>query len=130
MTTLRIGLRALFLLSALCVLTPGIAFARQPNRWNVDLSPINSWNASAKGNLAINGVADTPLSMNFSDAKSRTARGSAVHGEVRKGKWGIIGDVNFIHLSSDVNYSDPHIELPITGTLQMDQVMFNGKGTF
>ena len=68
--------------------------------------------------------------MDFADAASNLAGAFSFHGEARHGQWGVIGDVNFIRLSTDVSYTTPIINAPIAGTLKMDQVLFNGKVTY
>lgn len=111
-----------------CALTMGAAPASaQADKWQVDIAPLYLWAASTDGNLAINGTRDIPVYMDFSDAKSKLAGAFSFHGEARKGPWGIIGDINFIRLSSDVSYTVPIINAPIAGTIEFDQSIFNGK---
>ena len=105
---------------------PGRAFA-QTDEWKVDAAPLYFWAATTKGNLAINGNRDIPVYMDFADAKSKLAGAFALHVEARHGRWGVLGDVNFVRLSSDVSYTTPIIGAPITGTLKLDQVIFDGK---
>jgi len=112
------------------MLMPQVALAQKPNGWQVDLAPLYFWAATTSGNLAINGTKDIPVYMSFGDAKSKLASAFTFYGEARKGRWGILGDVYFIGLSSDVSYTAPIIGLPITGTLELDQVITNGKGTY
>ena len=105
---------------------PGRAFA-QTDEWKVDAAPLYFWAATTNGNLAINGNRDIPVYMDFADAKSKLAGAFALHVEARHGRWGVLGDVNFVRLSSDVSYTTPIIGAPITGTLKLDQVIFDGK---
>jgi hypothetical protein len=112
---------------ALGVFTPSSAFAQAQEGWQVDLAPLYFWAATTDGNLAINGTRNIPVYMDFADAKSKLAGAFALHGEVRKGRWGALGDVNFIRLSSDVSYTTPIVGAPIAGTVKLDQVIFNGK---
>ncbi len=65
--------------------------------------------------------------MDFDDAASKLAGAFSFHGEARKGRWGLIGDINFIRLSTDVSYTTPIVNAPIAGTLKLDQIIFNGK---
>lgn len=106
--------------------TPGRAYA-QADRWKVDVAPLYFWAATTDGNLAINGTRDIPVYMDFDDAKSKLAGAFSFHGEARKGQWGMLGDINFIRLSTDVSYTTPIINAPIAGTLQLDQIIFNAK---
>ena len=86
--------------------------------------------ATTDGNIAINGTRDVPVYMDFDDAKSKLAGAFTFHGEARKGRWGVLGDINFISLSTDVSYTTPILNAPIDGTFEFDQIIFNGKVTF
>jgi hypothetical protein len=112
---------------ALGAFGPRSAFAQGQEGWQVDLAPLYFWAATTDGNLAINGTRNVPVYMDFADAKSKLAGAFALHGEVRHGRWGALGDVNFIRLSSDVSYTTPILGAPIAGTVKLDQVIVNGK---
>jgi hypothetical protein len=114
----------------LCALSAGItcprpAFAQADDGWRFDLAPLYFWAATTDGNLAIGGRT-VPVYLDFSDAKDKLAGAFAFHGEFRSGRWGALGDINLIHLSSDVDYTVPIATLPIAGTVKLDQVIFNG----
>ena len=115
---------------AICTVfgTPARAFA-QTDTWKVDVAPLYFWVATTDGNLAINGTRDVPVYMDFADAKSKLAGAFSFHGEARRGRWGAIGDVNFIRLSSDTSYTTPIVNAPIAGTFQFDQIIVNAKAT-
>ena len=68
--------------------------------------------------------------MDFADAKSKLAGAFSFHGEAHRGQWGVLGDINFIRLSTDTSYTTPILNAPIAGTFQFDQIIFNGKATF
>jgi hypothetical protein len=108
---------------------PSRAFA-QDDKWHVDVAPLYFWVATTDGNIAVNGTKDIPVYMDFSDAKSKLAGAFSFHGEAKRGHWGVIGDVNFIRLSTDTSYTTPIIAAPIAGTFQFDQIIFNAKATF
>src|SRR5262245_3520332 len=120
MIRIRVSHLALLWLMALNLLAPRVALAQNSDRWNVELSPLYFWAATTSGNLVINGTNDLPIYMSFSDAKSRIASAFTFHGEAQKGRWRLLGDVNFISLSSDANYTVPIFSLPITGTIELD----------
>lgn len=109
--------------------TPAPAFA-QTDKWEVDIAPLYFWTATTSGNLAINGTKNIPVYMDFADAKSNLAGAFTFHGEARKGRWGVVGDISFVRLSSDVNYTTPILNAPVAGTLKLDQINFNGKVTY
>src|SRR4051812_642739 len=132
--TMRIRAEALFsrclwlTAVAICgpLATPAHVFA-QSDRWQADFAPLYVWAATTNGNLAINGTRDIPIHLDFADAKSKLAGAFSFHGEARRGQWGMTGDVNFLRLSTDVNYTVPIINEAVSGTLKLDQVIFNGK---
>jgi hypothetical protein len=68
--------------------------------------------------------------LDFSDAAEKLDGAFMFRGEARKGQWGMLGDVFFIGLSTDVNYTTPILSVPIAGTLEMDETVFNGKVTY
>ena len=120
--------KALLIVFALVLgATPASA---QTDKWEIDVAPLYLWAASTDGNLAINGTRDIPVYLDFSDAKSKLAGAFSFHGEARKGRWSFIGDINFIRLSTDVSYTTPIINAPISGTLEFDQTIFNSKVGF
>ena len=122
--------RACALAITVCMLTaPAVALA-QSDKLEVDIAPLYFWVATTDGNIAINGTRDIPVYMDFADAKSKLAGAFSFHGEARKGRWGVLGDINFIRLSTDVSYTTPIINAPIAGTFEFDQIIFNGKVTF
>jgi opacity protein-like surface antigen len=111
------------------LVVPASAFA-QTDKWAVDVAPLYFWVATTDGNIAINGTRDIPVYMDFADAKSKLAGAFSFHGEARRGRWGVVGDINFIRLSTDTSYTTPILSAPIVGTFQFDQIIFNGKATF
>ena len=109
--------------------TPARAFA-QTDKWKVDVAPLYFWAATTDGSLAINGTRDVSVDMDFANAASKLAGAFSFHGEARKGQWGALGNIHFIRLSTDVSYTTPILNAPIAGTLEFDQIIFNGKVTF
>ncbi len=124
------SLRIVVIVCALLALggfVPPVAFAQTADGWQVDLAPLYFWAANTSGNLAINGNRNIPVYMDFADAKSNIAGAFSLHVETRHGRWGILGDANFLRLSSDVSYTTPIVGGAIAGTLKLDQVIVNGK---
>ena len=130
MVRARIWSLALLCSISLILLMPRVALAQTNNGWEVDLAPLYFWAATTSGNLAINSNIDIPVYLSFSDAKDRLASAFTFHGEALKGRWGFLGDVYIINLSSDVTYTTPILGLPISGTLEFDQVITNAKGKY
>ena len=106
--------------------TPRTASA-QEEKWQVDLAPLYLWAVTTNGNVAVNSIANIPVYLDFKDAASNISGAFTFHGEARKGQWGFLGDVNFIRMSTDVNYTTPILALPIAGTVKLDQTYFNAK---
>jgi hypothetical protein len=106
-----------------------IAWA-QTSGWQVNVAPLYLWAASTSGNIAVNGTSNIPIYLDFSDAAQNLDGAFMFRGEARKGQWGMLGDVFFIRLSTDVNYTTPVLSIPIAGTLKMDETVFNAKVTY
>ena len=102
----------------------------QSSGWQVDVAPLYFWGASTSGNIAVNGTSNIPVYLDFSDAAEKLDGAFMFRGEARKGQWGMLGDIFFIGLSTDVNYTTPILAVPIAGTLQMDETVFNAKVTY
>jgi hypothetical protein len=99
----------------------------QTDGWQVDAAPLYLWGASTSGNIAVNGTRDIPLYLDFSDAAKKLTGAFMFRGEARKGRWGLLGDVLFLRLSTDASYTTPVLSIPIAGTLKLDETVFNGK---
>ena len=128
MTTIR---RVIVLgVTAISILLTSRATSAQTNGWQVDVAPLYFWGATTSGNIAINGTKNIPVYLDFSDAAKNLDGAFMFRGEARNGRWGVLGDVFFISLSTDVNYKTPILSLPIAGTLNLDQTVFNGKVTY
>ena len=109
--------------------TPASALA-QTDKWTVDVAPLYFWAATTDGHLAINGTRDIPVYMDFADAASNLAGAFSLHGEAQPRAVGRPRRRHFMRLSTDVNYTTPILNAPIAGTLEFDQIIFNGKVTF
>jgi hypothetical protein len=120
---------------ALAIVVGGMLAASTPafaqnDQWEVDIAPLYLWGATTSGNIAINGTKNIPVYLDFANAASNLAAAFSFHGEARHGRWGVIGDINFLRLSTDVSYTTPIISVPLAGTLSMDQTIFNGKVSY
>jgi hypothetical protein len=102
----------------------------QTSGWEVNVAPLYLWAASTSGNIAVNGTRDIPIYLDFSDAAQNLDGAFMFRGEASKGRWGMLGDVFFIRLSTNVNYTTPVLSVPITGMLKMDETVFNAKVTY
>ena len=68
--------------------------------------------------------------LDFADAKDKLSGAFAFHGEAKKGRWGVLGDLLFIRLSTEVSYTAGSIGVAIDGALELDQTMFNAKALY
>ena len=97
------------------------------DKWEVHVAPLYLWAATTDGNLAINGTGDIPVYIDFSDAASKLAGAFSFHGEARKGPVGVLGDINFMRLSTGVGYTTPIVNAPIAGTSSSTRSSSTGK---
>jgi hypothetical protein len=116
--------------TAICMLPAARAAWAQTSGWQVDAAPLYFWGASTSGNIAVNGTRNIPVYLDFSDAAKNLTGAFMFRGEARNGRWGVLGDVFFIRLSTDVSYTAPILSVPLAGTLKMDETVFNGKVTY
>ena len=91
----------------------------QTSGWQVNVAPLYFWGASTSGNIAVNGTSNIPIYLDFSDAAQNLDGAFMFRGEARKGQWGMLGDVFFIGLSTDVNDTTPILSVPIAGALKI-----------
>jgi hypothetical protein len=117
-------------LALACFLASTIPAAAQGDGWQADLAPLYGWLATTSGNIAVNGAANVPVYLDFADAKDKLTGIFSFHGEVRHRRWGVIGDVFFIRLSTDVNYTIAAVNAPIAGTFKLDETLFDGEVTY
>lgn len=104
--------------------------ASAQSEWQADLAPLYGWFATTSGNVAVNAAGNIPVYMDFADAKDKLAGIFSFHGEVRRGRWGVIGDVFFIRLSTDVDYTVSALNAPVTGTFKLDETLVDGQVTW
>jgi hypothetical protein len=116
--------------TATCMLPAARTAWAQTSGWQVNVAPLYLWAASTSGNIAVNGRSNIPIYLDFSDAAQKLDGAFMFRGEARKGQWGMLGDVFFIRLSTDVNYTTPVLSVPIAGRLKMDETVFNVKVTY
>jgi hypothetical protein len=84
---------------------PGLAFA-QSGKTEADITPLYLWAARISGHVAVDHQT-VPVYVDFKDAAKKLAGAFAVHTEVRRGRWGVLTDINFLRLSTDVNATTP-----------------------
>lgn len=116
------GRIVLALATAGSLLTSGRASA-QSDKTEVEIAPLYLWAARISGHIAADNKG-IPVFMDFKDAAKNLAGAFAVHGEVRRGRWGALGDINFVRLSTDTAFTVTAASLPVTGTAQIDTVIF------
>jgi hypothetical protein len=116
--------------TATFMLPAALPASAQTTGWQVDLAPLYFWAASTSGNIAVNGTTNIPIYLDFSDAAEKLDGAFMFRGEARKGQWGMLGDVLFLRLATDVSYTTPVLSVPIAGALKMAETVFNGKVTY
>ncbi len=74
----------------------------QSDDWEVVLAPY-AWIASITGDAAIGRTDPAPVDVSFSDLLENLRFGFMLHGEVRKGAWGVMLDAFYVKLGSDLS---------------------------
>jgi hypothetical protein len=117
------------LLLAILFGTPNPASA-QSDTWEVDVAPLYLWASEMDGRIVARGQT-VPLFLPFDEAADSLAGAFSFHGEARKGKWGMLADLNFIRLSTDATFTSPAApRVQLEGTAQLDMTMFEVGGTY
>jgi hypothetical protein len=119
--------RTCALTAVLCGLSsPALA---QSDNWEVDIAPLYLWASELDGRVA---VADrsVPIFMDFGDAVDKLAGAFSVHVEARKNRWGILGDVSFVRLSTDATFTTPILSRPVDGNAQLDMTIVEAGGSY
>src|SRR5579872_2402281 len=127
--SVRFVIRTFSALAAGAMLFVPVSAFAQDDKTEVDIAPLYLWAARNAGHVAIDNKT-VPFFMDFRDATKHLAGAFALHGEVRHGRWGVIGDVNFIRLSTDANFTTPIVGVPVTGTGKVDTVIFEGGASY
>ena len=74
----------------------------QSDDWEVVLAPY-AWIASITGDAGIGRTDPAPVDVSFSDLLENLRFGFMLHGEVRKGAWGVMLDAFYAKLGSDLS---------------------------
>jgi hypothetical protein len=111
------------LLLAVCgtMLTPAPALA-QSDKWEVDLAPLYFWAARLDGDIGVNDAV-VPVFLTFDDALDKLAGSFSLHVGARKGRWGVVGDVYFLRLTTDATFTTPVLPREITGEADLGMVI-------
>jgi hypothetical protein len=111
------------LLLAVCgtMLTPAPALA-QSDKWEVEVAPLYFWAARLDGDIGVND-ATVPVFMSFGDALDKLAGSFALHVGAQKGRWGVLGDIYFLRLTTDTSFTTPVIPREITGEAKLGMVI-------
>src|SRR4051812_1854212 len=126
--TIAIGRTALALAVAGLLFTPARAMA-QADKTEVDIAPFYFWATKLSGHVVVDDQ-NEPVFLDFRDATKNLAGAFSLHGEARRGRWGVLGDIVFARLSTDAAFTTPALGVPVTGTLQMDTIIFEGGVTY
>jgi len=104
------------------LLVPGRAFA-QEDKTVVEIAPLYLWAARVTGHVALDDQS-VPIFMDFKNAAKKLTGAFTVHAEVRRGRWGVLSDVNFVRLSTSTSFTTPILGLPVAGTAKEDATIF------
>jgi len=79
---------------------------KDPNGWSAVIEPYG-WAPALAGDVAVKGLPSAHISPTSKDLLKHLDWGAFLKGEVRKGRWGIIGDGFFTQLSTSANPPGP-----------------------
>lgn len=113
--------------AALFVLAPLPARAQQSDQWEVTLAPLYLWASELNGQMTARSVT-VPVFLDFADAADNLGGAFSFHLEARKGRWGVLTDLNFIRLSSESQFTLPN--RTIEGDFDLDNVMFEAGASY
>ena len=122
---------SLFSAAALAIVFLGVPdqAAAQSDKWEVVIAPLYLWAVETNGSIAVRNRS-VPVFLDFADAADSLAGAFSFHGEARKNRLGVFGDINFIRLSTDADFTTPILSSQVRGTAQLDMTMFEAGGTY
>jgi hypothetical protein len=122
---------SLFSAAALAIVVLGVPdqAVAQSDTWQVDIAPLYLWAVETNGSVAVRNRS-VPVFLDFADAADSLAGAFSFHGEARKNRLGVFGDINFIRLSTDADFSTPLLSRQLKGTAQLDMTMFEVGGAY
>jgi hypothetical protein len=82
------------------------AKAQTRDEWEFQLAPLYLWAVDLGGEMTMN-AQDVPFEVKLSDAVDNLEMAFTVHFEAWKGDWGLLADLNYLDLGSDVTVPPP-----------------------
>lgn len=101
----------------------------QSDTWEVEVAPLYFWAARLDGDLSVNDRT-TPIFMSFDDALEKLSGSFALHVGAQKGRWGVLGDVYFLRLTTDTTFTTPILQREVTGEAKLGMVIGEGGVTY
>ncbi len=98
------------------IFVPQPASAQQSDSWKVSVAPFYFWATAINGEIATR-AGTVPMFMSFDDAADNLAGAFSFHFEAEKNRFGIFGDLNFVRLSTN---SDFTLQGPLAMTVNGD----------
>lgn len=109
------------------LLVPRPAAAQQSDGWKVDFAPLYFWATELDGQMKA-GPVTVPIFLEFADAADHLGGAFSFHLEARKGRWGLLTDLNFVRLSSESTFTVASKD--VTGTFKLDNVIFEAGASY
>ena len=111
------------------VLAVPLSASAQSDKWEVDVAPLYLWASEMDGRIV---AADRTVSLflPFDEAADKLAGAFSFHGEARKDRVGVFGDLYFIRLSTDAEFTTPVLSNRVTGTAQLDMTVFEAGASY
>lgn len=105
-----------------------LSASAQSDKWDVDVAPLYSWTSEMDGR-SWRQTARSRSSCRLTQPPT-SWRAFSVHGEARKDLVGIFGDINFIRLSTDAEFSTSVLQNTVTETAQLDMTIVEGGAPY
>jgi hypothetical protein len=93
------------------------------DHWHFNIA-VPGWFAFVKGDIGLHGVSSHPNIGFFNDLLTHFAGITSISADVRKGRWGVYGDLLYMSLSEGI-YSDGLVK---KANLTVDSYIADGRG--
>ena len=105
------------------VFIPSPASAQQSDDWKVSFAPLYLWATRLNGDIATR-AGTVPVFMTFDDALDKLAGAFSFHVEADKNRFGIFGDLDFVRLSTQSNFTlQGPLPLTVNGDADVNQTI-------
>jgi len=123
----RLSIAALVTLGALA---PQPVSAQPSDSWKGTVAPFYLWATRINGDISTR-AGTVPVYMTFEDAEHRLASAFSFHVEAGKGRVGLFGDLDFVRLSTDADFTlQGPLATVVHGDVQVDNTTFEAGASY